>query len=103
MRVGVVFVGDAVCRPSRVTNAEVAGERVVVEDTFEVYELAGSPPDFEVAGGVDDRETGRIVASVLELFEAGDQNGYGLLAAHIADDSAHQLSSFFFAQPSLLT
>ena len=92
---GAVAVGmrvllgrPAVRRPARVADAVVAGDRVGVDDVFEVRQLAGAAA--QVDGAVaHDRHARRVVAAVLELPQAVDQHGHDVLRSDVSDDSAH--------------
>jgi hypothetical protein len=61
-----VAVGRRAVRgPARVAHAGGAGQLDAVELLLQVGELAGLAFDGEPAAGVDDRDTGRVVAPVL--------------------------------------
>ena len=47
MRVGVFFGGAAVCRPPRVADAVVPGNRIGVDPLLEIRQLAGAAPQVD--------------------------------------------------------
>ena len=63
--------------------------RPVGDRRLEVGQLAGPLLDEQVAGVVDQRDPGRVVAAVLEALEALDEDGPGLARSRVADDAAH--------------
>jgi hypothetical protein len=91
VRVGVVVGRRAVGGPARVPDPERALEPIGVERRHERVELAGAPRHLHGTTG-DDRDPGRVVAPVLELGHAVEQDGQGLVragAADVANDAAH--------------
>src|SRR5262249_54020374 len=96
VRVGVLFRRAAVGGPARVTDAVVAGDRVVVDGIFERRELAGASSQLDISV-VHDRHAGRVIAAIFEAPQSVDQNRDDLFGADIADDPAHIVS--FFSRP----
>src|SRR5581483_8009949 len=64
VRVGVALRGHAVGRPARVADADVAVQVVVPDHLFQLGDAAGGPQPLQ--GAVDDGDSGRVVAAVLE-------------------------------------
>ena len=67
---GVEVVRPAVGRPARVGEADRGVRRPVGDGRLEVGQLAGPLLDEQVAGVIDERDAGRVVAAVLEALEA---------------------------------
>ena len=63
--------------------------RRLLDDFFQIAQLAGGAADFQLAGAVDDRDAGGVVAAILEFAQAFDDDGNDLFRADVADDSAH--------------
>ena len=89
VRMRVLFGRTAVGRPSCVTDAVVAGDRVRADHLFEVGELAGAPPQVDRAVA-DHRDARRVVAPVLEAPQSVDEDGNDVLRSDVADDAAHR-------------
>ncbi len=84
----VFFRRASVRRPACVPDAVIAVERVDRERIFEARKLAGATPQLDRAVA-NHGDAGRVVAAVLEAPQAVDEDRENLLAADIADDSAH--------------
>ncbi len=89
MRVGVVLVDPAVGRPAGMGDA---GGRVGVDFLGHPVQF-GDPPDGAHALDllVEDRDSGRIVAAVLELTQAFDQDWHDVAPRCGSYDSTHAL------------
>ena len=72
---GVEVIGPAMRRPAGMREADGRMGRAVRDGRLQVDELAGPLVDEEVARVVDQGDPGRIVAAVLEAFEALDEDG----------------------------
>ena len=88
MRVGVLLSRPAVRCPARVPDAVGAGERMGVNHRFQVRELAGAAAQVDGAV-VHDGHARRVVASVLELPEAVDENRDDVFRADVTDNATH--------------
>ena len=93
VRVGVLVGGTAVGRPARVADPERSRHGLAREDLLEVLELARAAADVEVAVA-HDGDPGRVVAAVLELSEALDEDLRHGLGADVSDDAAHVRDPF---------
>ena len=91
MRMGVLVGGFAVGRPAGVGHTQLALRGLARQDALERGDLPDAPAHLETAI-VDQRDTGGVVAAVLEPLEPVHQEWHGLLLADISDDSAHALS-----------
>jgi hypothetical protein len=89
VRVSVEVVRPAVRGPTRMGQPDRRMGRPPVERGLEVCQLAGLLLDEEVALLVDERDPGRVVAPVLEAFQAFDEDRPGLAGPGVADDAAH--------------
>ncbi len=90
---GVEVVGPAVRRPAGVRQADRRVRRPVGDGRLEVDQLAGALVDEEVARVIDQGDPGRVVAAVLEPFQALDEDGARVARSRVADDAAHVLRS----------
>ncbi len=88
MRVRVVLVRLAVRRPARVAHAERAVQLVLDELRLEIRELPFRAHHVH-AVAVHDGDAGRVIAAVLEFFQAADQNRDDITRPDVSDDSAH--------------
>ena len=88
VRVRVDRVRHAVRGPARVRDAGAAGDRLRFVQRFELAHLALGAHARE-APVLEHRDTGRIVAAVLECLEAGDQHRNDIATGDGSNDSAH--------------
>ena len=100
---GVQVVRPAVGRPARVGQPDRGVRRPVGDGGREVGELAGPLLDEQVAGLVDERDPGRVVAAVLEALEAFDEDRARLAGTRVADDAAHVVRSVLLRVPRQAT
>src|SRR6185503_4103717 len=91
VRVGVLVGRLAVRRPPRVADAEHARRRLLDELLLERAQLAAAADDARHAL-VPDRDAGRVIAAILELAQAADDDRGGLARSDITDDAAHRSS-----------
>ena len=89
VRMGIEVVGPAVGRPARVGEADRGVGRPVGDRRLQVGELAGPLLDEEIAGVVDERDAGRVVAAVLEPPQAFDEDRARLPGTGVTNDAAH--------------
>ena len=87
--VRVEVVGPTVRRPAGMGEPDRRVWRPVGDGRLEVGQLAGALLDEQVARIVDEGDPGRVVAAVLQPFEAFDEDGAGLPGTGIPDDAAH--------------
>src|SRR4051794_39018940 len=90
MRVG--FGRRAVRRPARVGHAELGGRErvtVILDRAFKNADPPDRAANVKLAGVVDHRDAGRVVAAILEALQSFDQQRLSDLAADVRDDSAH--------------
>ena len=93
VRVRVQVVRASVRRPARVGEPDGGVRGPVGDGGLEVDQLAGALLDEQVAGIVHERDPGRVVATVLEPFEALDEDRTRLPGPGVADDAAHAVKS----------
>ena len=96
--VGVLLGDAAVGRPAGVGDAgrgrrgghgDSAAVRALLDGGAQVGEVADRADAVDPAV-LDHRDAGRVIATVLELLEAGDQEVAAGASAHVSDDSAHK-------------
>ncbi len=90
VRMGVQVVRPAVGRPARVRETDGGVWGPIGQGRLEVGQLAGSLLHEEVAGVIDERDAGRIVAAIFEALEALDEDGSRLPGTRVPDDAAHR-------------
>jgi hypothetical protein len=90
--VGVALDRRAVGRPARVAEREVGPQTGGVNFFDEVDKLALGAHHGQGAAGVD-RESGRVVAAILETAQRLEHDRHRLARADITDDAAHEKSS----------
>ena len=73
--VGVLFGGAAVGGPAGVADAEGAVYRRLLDDGFEVAELAGGAAKFKAGWASSDGDAGGVVAAVFEAAKAFNDGG----------------------------
>src|SRR5690348_8570196 len=86
MRVGLV--GRAMRRPARMSDADLAADRLSRQPLDQLIELAlGAPP---LDAPIDQRgDAGRIIAAIFEAPQAVDQERRHLALADHANNAAH--------------
>ena len=89
---GVFFGGAAVSGPAGVADAEGAVDGRVVDDGFEVAELAGGAAEFEAGGASGYGDAGGVVTAVLEAAKTFNDDGDDRLRTNVSNDSTHGLS-----------
>src|SRR6266581_3762323 len=89
MRVGVLLGGAAMGGPARVADAVRALQWGLGNDLFEITKLARRAADFQFAGLRHDGDACGIIAAVLQLAQAFDDDRYNFFGPDIADYSAH--------------
>ncbi len=89
MRVGVFFRGTAVRGPAGVADAVGAIERLEADDFFQVAQLALGPANLQTLAIAAHRDSGGIIAAILQPSEALDDDRYDPLLANVAHDAAH--------------
>ena len=86
---GVQVIRAAVGRPARVGEADAGVRRPVLHRRGEVGELAHLLLDEKVAGLGDERDPGRVVATVLEPAKTLEEDRPRGPRTRVPDDSAH--------------
>jgi len=88
LRVGVGFGRRTMGCPPRMTDADRAVQRFLIRPLFQVAELTGGTenPDFVWP---HDRDSGRIVAAVLEAAKTIKEDRHDFVRADVTDDAAH--------------
>ena len=103
MRVRVGLGHAAVRRPARVRDAEPARERLRLELALELRDLADGAAQAELVVRLHDGEARRVVAAILEAFQALDEHGHDVALCDGSDDAAHSDESLLVARPRALT
>ena len=88
VRVGVALVGNAVRGPAGVADADAAGQRVGLQQRFQIGQLALGAAALDPAihqGG----DAGRVIAAIFQPTQSLDQRRGDLALANDADDAAH--------------
>ena len=94
MRMGVFFGGAAMGRPARVSDAVGAVERFQTDDFFQIAQLALGAANLQACAVPSNCYSRGVIAAVLQLSEAFDDDGDDLLLAHISDNAAHFVGSW---------
>src|SRR5687768_3041072 len=89
MRVRVFFGWASMRGPARVADAVSAIDWAKPNRLFEVAQFAFCAADLEFVALVDDSDTGRVVAAILELSQALDDQRYDLFITYITNNSTH--------------
>src|SRR6266704_155112 len=101
MRVGIFFSGPAVGGPARVADAVRALQRGLGNALFEIAHLARRAANFQFASLRHYGDACGIIAAVLQLAQAFDDDRHNFFGPDIADYSAHArrlLREFLAAQ-----
>src|SRR5204862_2884327 len=72
-----------------ITDSVGAFERILVDVLFNITKFSRSAADFQLPGLRHNGDAGRIIAAVLELAQAFDDDRHDFLGPDIADYSAH--------------
>ena len=64
-------------------------ERLEADYFFEIAQLAFGAADLQAGAVAGDRDSGGVIAAILQLSEAFDDDGDDLLLADVSNDSAH--------------
>ena len=88
----ILLRGPAVGRPTRVAHPVVTRERLLLQAQLQVLQLARGAPALEHAVA-HHRHPGRVVAAVLELAQALDDDRHRIARAHVSHDPAHVSAS----------
>jgi len=89
VRVRIFFRGTAVRSPACVADAVGAFDGRFLNDFFQITQLARGAADFQLPVFGDDRDARGIVAAVLQLSQAFDDDRYYLLRPDVTNNSAH--------------
>src|SRR5271154_3103751 len=92
VRMRILFGRAAVRRPSRVPDSDVALQRRVGQQVAKIFEFALGAANLELATVDDGRDSGRVVATILETGQSSEQNWVSLARSHVSDYSAHNCS-----------
>jgi hypothetical protein len=69
MGMGVFFGGTAVRGPAGVADAIGAVKRLLADDFFQIAQLAFGAADLQTFAVASDRDSGRVVAAILQLSQ----------------------------------
>ena len=84
----VVGAGNAVGGPARVRDTDPRRHRFGLEQGLQVAHLALGAAPLQ-ARLLQHRQTGRVIAAVLQRVQAGDQDGCHVALGDGSDDSTH--------------
>src|SRR5690242_5057655 len=85
-----VFLGGAPVRgPSRMADPDFSGERRFFQVPPQIVEFPYRAANFELAVHGERRDSGRIVAAILEPLETAEQDRRGFAGSDVSDYSAH--------------
>jgi len=88
LRVGVGLGGRTMGRPPRMTDADRAVQRFVIRLLLQVAELSGGTQDLDLIRP-HDRDSGRVVAAILEAAKTIEEDRNDLVRADVTDDATH--------------
>src|SRR5260221_11649752 len=91
VRMGVFFGGAAMRGPARVSDAVSTVERLEADHFFQVAELAFGAADLQTFTISGHRDSGRVIAAILQLSYALNDDRDYLLLTYISHDAAHWL------------
>ncbi len=86
---GVALTGRAMGRPARMAHADVAQQRVCGQTIGKVDEFAGLAAYLNGAIVIDHGQAGRVIASIFELSQTVEDDGFSRTIANISYDSTH--------------
>ena len=92
VRMRILFGRAAVRRPSRVPDSDVALQGRVGQQVAKIFELAFGAANFQLAAVDDGRDSGRVVAAILQAGQSSEQNWVSLARSDVSDYSAHTCS-----------
>ena len=95
MRMSVCFRGRSVCRPARMPDAEATGQRIrfFVDLGRQGIDATSRLDDTQFALDGMGRDPGAVIAAVFESPQTLQQEFKRLLAADVANNSAHRCRS----------
>ena len=92
MRMGILIGRLAVRRPAGVADAVSARRGRFGHQLGKPGDAAGTFPRLDMVA-IDDRDAGRIVATVFEPTQPIEQDGRGFRSSDVSDDATHTLGS----------
>src|SRR6266705_2688310 len=87
----VFFGGSSVRGPAGMADTEGPIHRARANGFFQVAQFALGAPDGELRIVTVNRQTGRIVAAILEPLQAFEDNRNRAMRSDVTDDSTHSL------------
>ncbi len=91
VRVRVALTRDPMRRPARVGDADLADGGILLERLLQHLYLADGSEAREMPRAVQDSQTGRVIAAVLEPPQSLHENGDDVTFGDGSNDSAHVL------------
>ena len=92
VRMRILFGRAAMRRPSRVPDSDVALQGRVGQQVAKIFELALGAANLQLAAIDDGRDSGRVVAAILQACQSSEQNWVSLARSDVSDYSAHTCS-----------
>src|SRR5262245_40648390 len=89
----VLFGRSAVRGPSRVPQAVISLDRIFPDGVFKVPQLPARAPHLQFPLGINQRDSGRIVAAIFQPPKPFDNDRQRRLSSHVSDDPTHTISS----------
>ena len=88
MRMGILFAGPPVGRPSRVPNADAAGDGLFLNQLIQIHQFTNGAGHAGFAAVIDGQAR-RVIPAVFEALQAFQQNARAFSLPDITDDPAH--------------
>jgi len=86
---GVAAGRLAVGGPAGVADADLPAHGIGFQHLYQPRQLAHLAPHADGAIGMHHRQTGRVVAAILQPFQAFENDGGRVPRPHVTDDSTH--------------
>ena len=101
MRMGILLRRPAMGCPAGVADAVSAVDRIQPDSLFQVAQLAFGAADLQPVAIAGDRDSRRIIAAILEPFQAIENDWNNPLFTDVTNNSAHVLTlQFLFIDPA---
>ncbi len=100
MRMRIIFRRTPMGCPTRMADTDRASERFTLQSCFECMQLAFSAATAELAV-IKRRDTGGIVAAILETLKRIDELARDRLVSDNSDDTAHPLGRPLYPAPQV--
>src|SRR5262245_61769338 len=85
---GIAVIGGPMRRPASVADPDTPGHGTIAEQTGQVMDAPGRLAEVQM-GTEDRRQTGAVIAAILETPQSLDEDWFRFLVTGVADDAAH--------------